>query len=85
MKRCNLALPIVMVVALPTRPSAGYGQSVAAFYGGKQIKLVLGTDPGGDWRSGAGGCSATPISSVAASPAIPTVIVQNMPGAAGAS
>ena len=80
MKSCNPALPIAIAVAVATAPSLGYGQSVADFYSGKQVKLALGTDPGGDYDQG-GRLLARYIGRHI--PGNPTVIAQNMPGATG--
>jgi tripartite-type tricarboxylate transporter receptor subunit TctC len=80
MKSCNAALSMVIVVGVATAPSLGHGQSVADFYSGKQVKLILGTDPGGDYDQG-GRLLARYLGRHI--PGNPTVIVQNMPGAAG--
>lgn len=60
-------------------PAFVYGQSVAEFYSGKQIKVILGTDPGGDYDQG-GRLLARYLGRHI--PGNPAVIVQNMPGAA---
>jgi tripartite-type tricarboxylate transporter receptor subunit TctC len=80
MKSCSPALAIVIVACAAIAPSLGHGQSVADFYNGKQIKLILGTDPGGDYDQG-GRLLARYVGRHI--PGNPSVVVQNMPGAAG--
>ena len=51
------------------------------FYAGKQIRLIVGTDPGGTYDSFARGISRHMGRHI---PGEPSIVVQNMPGAAGA-
>jgi tripartite-type tricarboxylate transporter receptor subunit TctC len=79
MKTRRLALSIVVMIGALVAPSLASGQSVAEFYNGKQIKLILGTDPGGDYDQG-GRLLARYLGRHI--PGSPTIIAQNMPGAA---
>ena len=58
--------------------SAGAQQSVAEFYKDKQIKIIIGNPPGGDYDIG-GRILARHIGNHI--PGNPAVVVQNMPGA----
>ncbi len=79
MKRC-LSTLILGAFALMIHASAAQAQSVADFYKGKTIRIVIGTSVGGAYGV---------FSQLAARhigrhlPGQPTVIVQSMPGAGG--
>jgi tripartite-type tricarboxylate transporter receptor subunit TctC len=79
LKSRTSALLTAVALGIAAAPSLANGQSVADFYSGKQIKVILGTDPGGDYDQG-GRLLARYLGRHV--PGNPTVIVQNMPGAA---
>jgi tripartite-type tricarboxylate transporter receptor subunit TctC len=55
-----------------------HGDTVGAFYQGKQVRLIIGNPPGGDYDLG-GRLLARYMSRYI--PGTPTIVVQNMPGA----
>jgi tripartite-type tricarboxylate transporter receptor subunit TctC len=79
LKSGTSTLLIAIAFSVAGAPSLANGQSVADFYSGKQIKVILGTDPGGDYDQG-GRLLARYLGRHV--PGNPSVIVQNMPGAA---
>ena len=76
--RCLLIL--IPLAAFQAFPNASPAQSAEEFYRGKQIKLIIGNAPGADYDLG-GRLLARYMSRH--TPGAPTIVVQNMQGAAG--
>jgi tripartite-type tricarboxylate transporter receptor subunit TctC len=66
-------LVAVLACAMPAQ-----AQSPEAFYSGKQIRIVVGTAPGGDYDAWARLLARHMVRHI---PGSPTIIVENMPGA----
>jgi tripartite-type tricarboxylate transporter receptor subunit TctC len=74
----GLCFAAMVLVALPPRHAAG--DEVAKFYEGKQVRILIGADPGGPYDS-YGRLLGRHLGRHI--PGSPLVIVQNMPGATG--
>jgi tripartite-type tricarboxylate transporter receptor subunit TctC len=74
------ALLVALVVASTTPAAAAAGDSVAGFYAGKTITIMVGSSPGGGYDVDARAVARNIGRHI---PGAPTVIVQNMPGARG--
>src|SRR4051794_27423507 len=75
MKRVGWA---ALVASFAVCAATAHGQSVEAFYKGKQVRMVIGHPAGGDYDVG-GRLVARYMGRYI--PGQPTLIVQNMPGA----
>src|SRR5215204_6244960 len=78
MRKTAAASVLLLGVALVFHISPAAAQSVAEFYKDKQIKIIIGNPPGGDYDIG-GRILARHIGNHI--PGNPAVVVQNMPGA----
>jgi tripartite-type tricarboxylate transporter receptor subunit TctC len=76
--RVSVCVAAMALVGLPSRIAAG--DEVAKFYEGKQIRVLIGADPGGPYDS-YGRLLGRHLGRHI--PGSPQVIVQNMPGATG--
>ncbi len=72
-KLAAAVLVAVLACAMPAQ-----AQSPEAFYSGKQIRIVVGTAPGGDYDAWARLLARHMVRHI---PGSPTIIVENMPGA----
>jgi tripartite-type tricarboxylate transporter receptor subunit TctC len=74
------SLPILTVFAIAALVSANArADAVADFYQGKQIRMIIGNAPGGDYDAGGRLLARYMAKSI---PGTPVIVVQNMPGAA---
>ena len=77
------AAPIVAVTLLCGLGQPGAAQDVGAFYGGRTISILMGTSPGGSYDIyGRRDRHSTWPRHI---PGKPTIIIEHMPGAGGAS
>jgi tripartite-type tricarboxylate transporter receptor subunit TctC len=79
MRTKRLVGRVILAGAALTLASAAFAQNVDDFYKGKQIRLIIGNAPGGDYDLG-GRVVAKYMPRYI--PGTPTIVVQNMPGAA---
>jgi tripartite-type tricarboxylate transporter receptor subunit TctC len=79
MRRQIVASVILVSAAIAVHLSAAMGETAAEFYKDKQIRIIVGNPAGGDYDQG-GRMLAKYLA--AHMPGNPTIIVQNMPGAA---
>jgi len=78
--RMSLAVLVLSAASCPTAVAQGQTQSVADFYRGKTISLLVGSGEGGGFDL-SGRLTAQFLNRYI--PGNPTIVVQNMPGASG--